>query len=169
MASQFQDLAELLDPTLSLPIRGKTYRVADPGVKTGLRAQATVAIAMKVKQGQDVTPEDVAGLKLDDDEEIEFTRSMLGDVFDEMAADDLPWEYVRHAAKTVFMWLISDRDEAATVWSTLGKQARPEPKDRKAPAKRTSGGKTKKAISQSSSTSRPTPASVGEASSPTGA
>jgi hypothetical protein len=170
MASQFQDLAEILDPFLPLPIRGKTYRIASPDVNTGLRAQATVAIAAKVRAGQDVDAADIAALKLDDAEELEFTRSMLGEAFDEMQTDDLPWEYVRHAAKTVFMWLISDRDQAAQVWASLGNDPRPVPQDRKAPAKKKSanGGKTKKASSRSSSTSRRTPASRGTASSATG-
>jgi hypothetical protein len=166
MASQFQDLAELLDPRLPLPILGKTYFISDPGITVGLRAQATVAIATKVKNGVDVSAEDVAALQLDDAEEIDFTKSMLGDTFAEMQDDKLPWEYVRHAAKTTFMWLVADRDEAAKVWRNLGKAPRPKaPQDRKKPA---SGGKTKKASSRSSSTSRRTPASRGAASSPTG-
>lgn len=168
MVSQFQDLAELLDPRLPLPIRGKTYFISDPGITVGLRAQATVAIATKVKNGVDVSAEDVAALQLDDAEEIDFTKSMLGETFAEMQADDLPWEYVRHAAKTAFMWLVADRDEAAKVWSNLGKAARPKaPQDRK-PKKASSGGKTKKATSPSSSTSRRTPASRGATSSRTG-
>lgn len=165
--SQFQDLAELLDPTLPLPIRGKVYRVPSPDVATGLRAQATVAIAAKVKAGQNVTPDDIATLKLDDAEEMEFTRSMLGPVLEEMQGDDIPWEYVRHAAKTVFMWLVSDRDEAAKVWSNLGNARRPEPQDHKAPAKKAAAkkaGGTKKATSKSSSSSRRTPASPGSTS-----
>lgn len=161
--SQFKDLAELLDPRLPLPIRGKTYHVESPDVKTGLRAQATVAIAAKVQRGENVTPEDVAALQLDDAEELEFTRSMLGASMDEMTADGLPWEYVRHAAKTVFMWLVGDRDQAAKVWANLGNEVRPVPQDRKAPAKKKAGG-TKKASSKSSSPSRRTPASRGSAS-----
>lgn len=168
--SQFQDLAELLDPFLPLPIRGKTYRVPSPDVTTGLRAQATVAIAVKVRAGQQVDAADVASLQLDDDQELEFTQSMLGPVFEEMRDDELPWEYVRHAAKTVFMWLISDRDEAAKVWASLGNDPRPVPKDHKAPAKKTRSS-TKKGTSKSSSakkTSRQTPDSLGTASSATG-
>lgn len=166
--SQFKDLAELLDPRLPLPIRGKTYMIESPDVITGLRAQATVAIASKVRNGETVTPEDVASLHLDDAQEMDFTKSMLGASFDEMQADKLPWEYVRHAAKTVFMWLVSDRDEAAKVWSNLGNASRPVPQDRKAPAKKKAGG-TKKATSKSSSPSHRTPVSRGSASSASGA
>lgn len=166
--SQFKDLAELLDPRLPLPIRGKTYMVDSPNVTVGLRAQATVAIAAKVRNGEAVTPEDVAALQLNDEEELDFTKSMLGASFQQMQDDGLPWEYVRHAAKTVFMWLVSDRDEAAKVWSNLGNPSRPVPQDRKAPAKKKAGG-TKKATSKSSSPSRRTPASRGSASSASGA
>jgi hypothetical protein len=168
MAAQFQDLAEMLDPRLPLPIRGKTYFISDPGITVGLRAQATVAIATKVKNGVEVSAEDVAALQLDDAEEIDFTKSMLGDTFAEMQADDIPWEYVRHAARTAFMWLVADRDEAAKVWRNLGKAPRPVPQDRKPKKKPASGGKTKKASSPNSSTSRRTPASRGATSSPTG-
>lgn len=162
----FQDLAEMLDPRLPLPIGGKLYYVQSPDIKTGLRSQATVAVAAKLKVGEIVTPEDVAALNLNDAEETEFTRSMLGAVMDEMQADGLPWEFVRHAAKTVFMWVVSDRDEAEKVWANLGNARRPVPQDRKAPAKKraASGGRTKKASSPSSSTSRRTPASRGSAS-----
>jgi len=155
MPAQFQDLADFLDPFLELPIRGKTYRVASPSIDVGLQAQATVAIAAKVRAGEQVTPEDVASLKLSDDQEAEFTRSMLGDTFDQMHADSIPWEYVRHAARTVFMWLVSDREQAAAVWRDRGKAPKA-PTDRK-PKKRGSGGRTKKATSPSSSTTSPTP------------
>lgn len=168
MPSQFQDLTEVLDPFLPLPINGKVYRVPSPSIKIGLRAQATVALAAKVKQGQNVMPEDIAALQLDDDEELEFNKVLLGPCFDEMQADDVSWEYVRHAAKTVFMWLVSDRDAAAKVWANRGNDSRPQPQDRKAPAKkaapRKKAGGTKKATSRSSSSSRPTPASAGSAS-----
>lgn len=167
--SQFKDLAELLDPRLPLPINGRIYYVPSPSIKMGLRAQATVALAAKVKQGQSVTPEDIAALQLNDEEELEFNKALLGPCFQEMEDNAVPWEYVRHAAKTVFMWLVSDRDEAAKVWANRGNASRPVPQDRKppakkrAPAKKVAGG-TKKATSKSSSTSRRTPASRGSAS-----
>lgn len=167
----FKDLEDVLSPNLDLPIKGKTYSIPSPSVKVGLRAQATVAIAAKVRAGEEISPEDVASLQLDDAAEAEFTESMLGsDIFQEMIDDDLPWEYVRHAAKTVFMWLVSDRDQAEQVWASPGNVQRPEPQDRRAPAKKTPSS-TKKATSKSSSTrqtSPRTPASRGTRSSSTG-
>lgn len=152
----FKDLSELLEADLPLPIRGKVYRISSPDVTVGLRAQATVAIASKVQSGSELTEEDIASLKLDDSQEMEFTQQMLGEQFAVMQADGVPWEYVRHAAKTVFAWLISDRDAAEKVWASAGNAPRPVPQDRKAPARRapakkaaakkTAAGSTKKAI-----------------------
>lgn len=156
----FQDLTEILDPFLPLPIRGKTYRIPAPSVAVGLRSQATLVIGLKVKAGEEVSPADVAALQLDDEQEAEFTHQMLGDLRDEMAADGVPWEYVRHAAKTVFMWTVGDREQAEKVWADAGKAPRPAPRDRKAPAKKRAPAK-KTTSSRSSSTSRRTPASPG--------
>lgn len=154
MPRMMQDLEEFLDPFMDLPIRGKSYRVAAPDGVVGLRCQAIVEIALKAKAGEDVTAEEVASLKLDDGQEREFNRMLLGDVLDEMLTDDLPITYINRAAKTVFVWTVQDEDEAAKVWAGTapGEADRPVPQDRKAPAKKTA----KRASSPSSSTRRQT-------------
>lgn len=169
--SQFADLTEILDPFLPLPIAGKIYRVPAVDAATGLRAQATVQLAAKVKAGDEISAVDIATLQLDDEEEVDFTESMLGSTYGEMIADGVNWPYIRHAAATAFAWTVMDRDSAAKVWAEGGgspEGRRPAPQDRKAPAKKATK-KSARPASAAGQKHRPTAGSPGATSSATGA
>ena len=127
---------------MPLPIRGKVYRVPAVSAEVGLRCQALVHRALRIKAGVNVDAEGVSALRLDDDEEREFAESMLGPVFGEMIADGVPWVYVQRAATTTFVWTTADRAKAAEVWREADSpEARRPPRDRKKQRK-TAGSRT---------------------------
>jgi hypothetical protein len=141
----FKDLEELVEPWLDLPIQGKTYRIPSVDAKTGIYCQHIVEVTLSVQTGGDVSEDDIAGLQLDDDAERDFNRRLLGEQYDQMLADQVPWEFVKIAAKTVFTWTIQDRDAAEAFWARGGRPEarRPAPQDRR-PAKKTAKKATKK-------------------------
>lgn len=152
----FKDITEVLEPWLDLPIKGTTYRVPSPSIETGLWCQNVVEVAAAVKAGRDISDNDVARMKLDDDQERDFNARILGPAYDEMLAAAVEWEYVKLAARTVFVWVVQDRDTAETFWSRAGRPEapRPAPQDRKPATKKT----TARQGSRGGSTPQPPPA-----------
>ena len=131
----FRDLDEFLDPTLKLPIRGKTYVVQSVDAKTGLWCQRMMHVAVTAVAGLSMSEADAASLDLDDHQELDLYQRVLGDAYDEMVADGLPWEWIKHAGTTAFMWAAGNREQAESFWASPGK-ARATPQDRKRPRKK---------------------------------
>lgn len=133
----FKDLDELLEPWLDLPIRGKTYRIHSVDASTGLWCQRVVEMAVRAKVGADVSEENLIGLQLDDDAEQDFNRRILGDAYDELLGDKIPWEFIKLVAMTAFTWTVRDRAAAEEFWARGGRPEaqRPAAQDRR-PAKK---------------------------------
>jgi hypothetical protein len=129
-----RDLEDFFDPTLKLPIRGKTYVVPSPDAKTGLRVQRLMTTGAIAAAGGEVSEDDLAALELDDDAERDLYLRLLGSTYDEMIGDGLPWEMIRHAGGTAMMWVAFGTESAERFWESAGEADRPEPQDRKAPA-----------------------------------
>jgi len=140
----FKPIDEVLEPYIELPIRGKRYRVDAVDALTGLWCQRIFDTAIAVNAGDDVDEDAVAGLQLDDDEEQDFNRRLLGPAYDEMLADRVSWEAIKMSARTVFTWTISDRETAESFWSRGGRPEAPrrEPQDRRPAAKKIAAKKT---------------------------
>lgn len=128
----FRDLDEFFDSSLRLPVRGKTYVIPSPDAKTGLWCQRIIALAGKGKDG--LTDDDAASLRLDDDEERDLFQRLLGDAFEEMVADGLPWEHVKHCGMTALMWAAGNSEQAEAYWNAGG-DPKAAPRDRKRSAK----------------------------------
>lgn len=119
----FDDLLAFFDPTLPLPIGGRTYTVRAPDHETGLRLVAWQALAAKAE-----TPEQFARLRLavNGDEAASVIRDALGvDVYDAMHADCLPLHLIHHAGQTAFLWIVKDHckgtEVAGAFWAAPGK------------------------------------------------
>lgn len=134
----FKELDEFFDPTLRLPIRGNVYVVPSPDAKTGLWCQRMLATGAIAATGGDISADEIAALELDDTQEREMYKIVLGTAWDEMLDDGLPWDIIRHAGITAFMWVASGRETAEAYWASggdSGEARRPTPQDHKAPAR----------------------------------
>lgn len=117
---------------------GKTYHIASPDYDTGIHLQRIADLGAKVHAGGDITKEDQAKLKLDDDQEKDFSKMVLGDTCQEMIDDGVNWDRIRKLTKYTFAFY------------TLGEEAAEKIAAPKAPenrAGRRSGGKKKKGAS----------------------
>ncbi|MFF7553564.1 hypothetical protein ACFZA9_11840 [Streptomyces olivaceus] len=120
MAAQFEALGDFLDDYLELPVlteggQTRVYRIPSPSARAGLRVEHITKMAARLFL--DGTEPDAEAL--DDDEERDLYRLVLGPVHDEIAAD-LSWTRFRHVAITTMVWVLNDRETAAKYWSSGG-------------------------------------------------
>jgi hypothetical protein len=117
----FKDLGELLDAGLSLPYKGKTYRVPPVDAETGLRFQRLAEVAAQLAQaGED----ELDAAVLDDLGEVDLYRDALGPAYDVMLADRVPWPMLKTAAVTAWLDAAAGRGAAEAYWNAAG---RPDP------------------------------------------
>ncbi|MEV7793424.1 hypothetical protein AB0O68_15735 [Streptomyces sp. NPDC087512] len=120
MAAQFEALGDFLDDYLSLPVlteggQTRVYRIPSPAARDGLRVeQITKAAARLYLDGTEPDKE-----LLDDEEEKDLFKLVLGSMHDEILAD-LSWTRFRHVAMTAMVWVLNDRDTAAKFWASGG-------------------------------------------------
>ncbi|WP_108990451.1 DUF7426 family protein [Streptomyces coelicoflavus] len=120
MAAQFEALGDFLDDYLELPVlteggQTRVYRIPSPSARAGLRVEQITKMAAKLYLNGTEPDEGV----LDDSEERDLYRLVLGPVHDEIAAD-LSWTRFRHVAMTTMVWVLNDRETAAKFWHSGG-------------------------------------------------
>lgn len=147
--------------------QGKTYKVPSPDAKTGLWLTATVDLIARVVQGADgdaePSAEEVASLKLDDNEEASLYKRVLGPVYDEMIADGVKWTVLQKVGQDAYLCFAISSEQADVALQSLGK-AQPNRQQRRAAA-RTAGRKSRRA--STATTPTPSPADSGSSTSPT--
>lgn len=148
----FRDFDEFIDSRLRLPIRGKTYVIESPDAKTGMWIQEAVTLAARVKAGDAVGAGDLASLELDDDQEKDLYKRVLGPVHAQMVDDGVPWEALKRAGITALIWVAGDTETAEQYWNSGGdpKAAAKAPQDHK----RKGSGKSGRRVSRASSPSQ---------------
>lgn len=151
----FRDLDEFFRPSLKLPIRGKVYEVHSPDAVTGLWAQRLMSSATRAAKDEnaELTEEQANSLMLDDQEEADLYKRLLGPAFQEMVDDGVNWEMLKHAGMTALIWAAGNTEAAETYWNNPdGLPETPTPK----PSRRVSGSTTRTRASTSGTKSRST-------------
>ena len=102
---------------------GKTYRFASPNAKTGLVLARLANLAVRARLGADIGA-DAAKLELDDDQERDFMRDVMGATslvpdppitvsgLDEMLADGVSWVRIQGLNQYLFMRFAISKAEA---------------------------------------------------------
>lgn len=113
MSSWFDDDALELPPIKSKEHpKGKSYRVASPDFETGILLQQLAQIATRLHNGLEVSEAEAKRLKMDDEEERDFTQMVLGDTLEEMKADGVPWGPIRKVTQYVFTYYAMSPEQA---------------------------------------------------------
>jgi hypothetical protein len=115
----FQQLGELLDSTLALPVGDKTYTVPAPSAATGLRVQAIMQAAATAADGGKVDEAILA-----DAAERDMYADVLGTAHAEMVADGVDWPTLKHCAVTAMVWIVQSKDAAERYWNAGGDPSR---------------------------------------------
>lgn len=124
MAGNFQQLGELLDEFIELPVpigdrdegKIKVYHIESPSSRDGLKIERITQIAAQLVSGG----EDIDTEALDDDEERNLFEMLLGSNFKQMLDDGVKWCWLRHAALTCLMWVSSSLQTAERYWASAG-------------------------------------------------
>jgi len=123
MAGKFEALEELLDEAIELPVPSelfpdrKIYKIPRPNAKDGLQIEKITNIAIHLANGG----EDINTEMLDDDEERDLYKMLLGEkIYQQMLDDKVNWVWLRHASLTVLMWVSSGLNTAEQFWAAAG-------------------------------------------------
>lgn len=168
---ELKELDDFLSPILSVPARGKEYRINAVDAETGLRLQKMMANGMKISAGLDLTEKDLE--LVSDEEEEDFFRTVLGPTYDELIADKIPYQGLKAIASLVMIWTTQSFDAAQQYFLAGGKAPAPNRAERRTATRtRTAAASTTKRPASASGTStrkRAPKATPGSKSSPTGA
>jgi len=146
------------------------YTVESPSAKTGLWLTALNDIAAMASAGVDLSADDVARIKLDDDGEKTLYQRVLGATYDEMLADGLKWTWLQRYGQDAYRCFATSQAAAdAALLAGQGEQpARANRATRRA-AKRTAGRKSSRASTAGTGSARGRPSRTsGSSTSPNG-
>ncbi|MEV6154914.1 hypothetical protein AB0L53_31695 [Nonomuraea sp. NPDC052129] len=121
MAAAFKDLDSFFDPTLKLPVGGKTYVVPPPSAEVGLLCQRLMQASIAAQAGQAVDEDglnELAEVVLNDEQEKDLYQTILGAAWDELLADKVAWPKVQHVGQTALIWVAAGLEAAAKHWES---------------------------------------------------
>jgi len=81
---------------------GRTYIFDSPDAKTGLFLASLANLAVKARLGGDIG-EQAAALELDDDQERDLMRDVMGATLDELTADGVSWVRIQKLNRYLFI------------------------------------------------------------------
>ena len=91
---------------------GKTYRFASPDAKTGLTLANLADLAVRARLGGDIGAQ-AAALELDDNQERDLMRDVMGATLDELTADGVSWVRIQRLNRYLFIFFAMGEDAAA--------------------------------------------------------
>lgn len=117
----YADLAGYLDDDAidTPPIKsaahpdGRAYRIPSPDAATGIRLTAMVSLGVDLAVGAELSRKDAERLKLDDDQEREFLRDVLGSAYDELVADGVSWMRIQKLGRYALLYFTLGPEAAA--------------------------------------------------------
>lgn len=112
----FADLDSFLDDdTFALPVGGKIYSIPDVDGETGLRLARQLDTAVAAAKGN--KRKALAALDdAPDDEQRDLFQVCLGPVLDELIADGVKWNKIRHIGITAYIYHASGIKAAQKYW-----------------------------------------------------
>jgi len=91
---------------------GKTYVFASPNAKTGLLLANLADLAVRAHLGGDIGAQ-AAALELDDNQERDLMRDVMGATLDELTADGVSWVRIQKLNRYLFIHFAMGEDAAA--------------------------------------------------------
>lgn len=164
----FRDLDEFFDPSLRLPIGGKTYTVPPPDAEVGLLCQRLMHAGLAAQAGQEVDQDGLnrlADAVLSDEQEKDLYKRLLGPVWEELFADRVSWPVIQHVGETALLWVAAGVDAAARHWEAGAGEAQA-PANRKTRRAAAAQARSTRSRGSRSGTTRTTAAPAAEPVSP---
>ena len=131
---------------------GWTYIFDSPDAKTGLRLAALADLGIRAHQGGDIGNA-AARLELDDDQELDLMRDVMGATLDEMTADGVSWVRIQRLNQYLFIHFAMGAEVAAKGLHSQGEAPPPNRAAKRAASK----GTGRKTPSRASTADTPAP------------
>lgn len=116
--AEYKELDKFLDPSLTLPYRGRKYTVPDPGWESVLWLEGKMKVLGRAASGAELDDADREVLS-DADTDALFEVA-LGSAYDEMIDDGCPSTFVKHAGLTAVMHWAVGEEQARAFWESGG-------------------------------------------------
>lgn len=171
MGTRLHDLDVYWSPGLTLTVKGREYTLPLPSAELGLWCRRLAEVTGEVHNASSEQEIQAAVDRIESlpqlPGDLSLPERVLGDVYPQMAADEVPDPYIQFAGQTGYIWIISGEEAAERYWTSGGRPEAPRPTNRQARRAqiraRTGGSRTAEAdatpppASTSGTTSRPTP------------
>lgn len=138
--------------------KGHTYRFASPTFEVGLWLKNLIELGQRAALGLDVNTEQVGKLLLDDSEEADAYRRVMGDTFEQLRKDDVSWGHTQQVFRLLLKHWGAGQDIEVTLREAAGESVPGPNRQTKRAAAR---GSSPKAGSRSSRASSATKAPTG--------
>ncbi|MGY1773502.1 DUF7426 family protein [Blastococcus sp. SYSU D00813] len=115
-----EEAAAWLTGDLLLPIAGKQYRVPEYSAEVGVRVEILLATGRRVLEGGQ--PRERDRQMLDDEQEQDLYRDVLGSAYDQLLAD-VSWPMLRHCALTAMYHFNVSEQVAEAHWNSGAAEA----------------------------------------------
>jgi hypothetical protein len=122
----FTDLDRYFDPGLTLTVRGKEYVLPLPSAELGLWCRRMAQTAGEITSAS--TEEEVQaavdaakGVPDLPGARLTLHERVLGDVYQQMMADQVPDPYIQFAGATAYVWIVGGEEQASRFWQSGGR------------------------------------------------
>ncbi|WP_025620343.1 DUF7426 family protein [Salinispora cortesiana] len=172
MGARLADLDAYWSPGLTLTVKGREYTLPLPSAELGLWCRRLAEVTGEVHNASSEQEIQAAVARIEAlpqlPGDLSLPERVLGDVYQQMAADQVPDPYIQFCGQTGYIWIIGGEDTAERYWTSGGRPEAQRPTNRQARraqnraqtgGNRTAGDeKTPPPASTSGTTSPPTPA-----------
>ncbi|XTZ18192.1 DUF7426 family protein [Micromonospora echinospora] len=164
MGAKLGDLDEYWSPGLTLTVRGREYVVPLASAELGLWCRRLAQItgdlhAASTETEMQAVVERIEALpQLPDGDKLSLPERVLGDVYQQMADDQVPDPYIQFCGQTAYIWIIGGEEAAERYWTSGGRPEGRSPANRKERRAASKGGSSTTTSTAGASTT-PSPAS----------
>lgn len=122
----FADLDQYFDPGLTLTVRGKEYVLPLPSAELGLwcrrvaQAAGEVHAASTEDEMQAAIDRVNALPELPGGKDVTLPERVLGDVYQQLMAAEVPDPYIQFCGQTAYIWIIGGEEAAGRYWTSGG-------------------------------------------------
>lgn len=167
MGARLDDLDAYWSPGLTLTVKGREYTLPLPSAELGLWCRRLAEVTGEVHNASSEQEIQAAVARIEAlpqlPGDLSLPERVLGDVYQQMAADQVPDPHIQFCGQTGYIWIIGGEDAAERYWTSGGRPEAQRPTNRQERRAQTGGnrtagdGKTPPPASTSGTTSLPPP------------
>lgn len=136
MGTRLHDLDAYWSPGLTLTVRGREYTLPLPSAELGLWCRRLAEVTGEVHNASNEQEIQAAVARIEAlpqlPGDLSLPERVLGDVYQQMAADQVPDPHIQFCGQTGYIWIIGGEDAAERYWTSGGRPEAQRPTNRQA-------------------------------------